>query len=65
MTAEMPPAVAAALSPAAVPQVPAVVPLPTWMASMAIIAHLKSWVRAEIELRLHGVGLRDRERFNP
>ncbi len=54
----IPPALAAAYDLGAIPPVR---PLCWWN----VIAHLKSWVRAEIELRLHGVGLRDREIFNP
>ena len=64
MTQPLPPALAAAIE---IDAIPPVHPMPTgasWLV-LGVVRHLKSWVRAEIELRLHGVGLADRRRHNP
>ena len=60
----IPPALAAAHEADAIPPV---VPLTPEDAGRErdLLAHLKSWVRAEIELRLAGVGLRHRQEHNP
>ena len=60
----IPPALAAAREIDAIPSVTPLTPEDAgW--ERDLLAHLKSWVRAEIALVLSGVGLRDRQEHNP